>query len=166
MMRVCYSVTNFCVCIRLNMFFMVMAAPSHFKSHIRLSVSEGETWHSKLFIHSGHLSLKLLQRLWKETARVINITNTRKVSFSELVAQYLCDMTPAGEETYLQGNVLQQCVLQHSLQLPVNLQRQVQGQPAVRRVGGVKRSHDASPPTQVSFVNVWRLWWEGPRLLS
>lgn len=55
---------------------------------------------------------------------------------------------------YLQSNVLQQCVLQHSLQFPIDLQRQVQGQPAVRRVGGVKRSHDASPSAQVGLVNV------------
>lgn len=50
--------------------------------------------------------LKTVTEALKESAHVINITNTRKVSFSELVAQYLCDMTPAGEETYLQGNVL------------------------------------------------------------
>lgn len=61
---------------------------------------------------------------------------------------------PAGKNAYLEGNVLQQRVLQHSLELPVDLQRQVQGQPAVRRVGGVKRSHDASPPAQVGLVYI------------
>ena len=59
--------------------------------------------------------------------------------------------------TYLQSDVLQQRVLQHRLQLPVNLQRQVQGQPAVRRVGGVKRGHDAPPSAEVGLVNVRRL---------
>lgn len=71
----------------------------------------------------------------------------------------------AGRTIYLQSNVLQQRVLQHSLQLPVDLQRQVQGQPAVRRVGGVERSHDASPPAHMGFIDVRRLGREGPGLL-
>lgn len=61
------------------------------------------------------------------------------------------------ERAYLQCNVLQQSVLQHRLQLPVDLQRQVQGQPAVGRVRGIEGSHDASPPAQVGLVNVRRL---------
>lgn len=67
---------------------------------------------------------------------------------------------------YLQGDVFQQSVLQHSLQLPVDLQRQVQSQPAVRWVWGIEGSHDASASAQLGFVNVRSLWWEGPWLFS
>lgn len=71
-----------------------------------------------------------------------------------LLLYELFDLSTESLQILLQRNVLQQRVLQHSLQLPVNLQRQVQGQPAVRRVGGIKRSHDASPPAEVGLVNI------------
>lgn len=58
---------------------------------------------------------------------------------------------------YLQRDVLQQRVLQHRLQLAVDLQRQVQGEAAVGRVRGVERRHDAPPPAQVGLVDVGRL---------
>lgn len=70
------------------------------------------------------------------------------------------------EKTYLQRDVLQQRVLQHRLQLAVDLQRQVQGEAAVGRVRGVEWRHDAPPPAQVGLVDVGRLRREGPRLLS
>lgn len=83
-----------------------------------------------------------------------------------------CYSTFSGTSTYwrwrvyLQCNVLQQSVLQHSLQLPVDLQRQVQSQPAVCWVWGIKWSHDASPSAQLGFVNVRSLWRESPWLFS
>lgn len=93
-------------------------------------------------------------RLQKETALISSISSLRLnelfcISRGILWCDEACWGTP-----YLQRNVLQQRVLQHGLQLPVNLQRQVQGQPAVCRVGGVKRSHDASPPAEVGLVNI------------
>lgn len=70
---------------------------------------------------------------------ILKIGNTFKISFSAFCSTaFKGRMHAEGrvgvEGAYLQCNVLQQCVFQHSLQLPVDLQRQVQGQPAVRRV--------------------------------
>ena len=46
--------------------------------------------------------------------------------------------------THLQGDIFQQRVLQHSLKLLVDLQRQVQGHPGVGGFRGVEGGHDAA----------------------
>ena len=46
--------------------------------------------------------------------------------------------------THLQGDIFQQRVLQHSLKLLVDLQRQVQGHPGVGGLRGVEGGHDAA----------------------
>lgn len=72
-------------------------------------------------------------------ADILKIANTFKISFSAFYStifkgQMNAESRVGVQGAYLQCNVLQQCVFQHSLQLPVDFQRQVQGQPAVRRV--------------------------------
>ena len=65
----------------------------------------------------------------------------------------------------LQRDVLEQRVLQHGLQLAVDLQREVQGEAGVGGVRGVQRGHDAPPPAQGRLVVVRRLRGQRPRLL-
>lgn len=111
--------------------------------------------------HEGNIEkLKSITRLGE-----VGIKHETNVAFCECLVSTRACVRVRACVTHLQRDVLEQRVLQHGLQLPIDLQWEVEGQAGVGGVGGVQGGHDAPPPTQGHLVVVGRLGGQSPRLL-